>query len=100
MRQGFARKMPPVSCRFCGRPCRTSDNLAFDVSTGWPIRQTDRRGPCPITVRMWWSMPSKGKRWQTKEVSKPIETTGTAEDFEKLGVFYLGRPYDLAAKQV
>ncbi len=24
---------------------------------------------------------------------------GTAEDFEKLGVFYLGRPYDLAAKQ-
>ena len=23
----------------------------------------------------------------------------TAEDFEKLGVFYLGRPYDLAAKQ-
>ena len=25
--------------------------------------------------------------------------TSTAEDFEKLGVFYLGRPYDLAAKQ-
>lgn len=24
---------------------------------------------------------------------------GPAEDFEKLGVFYLGRPYDLAAKQ-
>ena len=24
---------------------------------------------------------------------------GSAEDFEKLGVFYLGRPYDLAAKQ-
>jgi hypothetical protein len=45
-------------------------------------------------------MPSKEKkRGQTKEVSKPIETTGTAEDFEKLGVFYLGRPYDLAAKQ-
>ena len=42
------------------------------------------------------------KRGQTKEVSKPAEpaqTTGTAEDFEKLGVFYLGRPYDLVAKQ-
>src|SRR5262245_18752607 len=24
---------------------------------------------------------------------------GSAEDFEKLGVFYLGRPYDMAAKQ-
>ena len=24
---------------------------------------------------------------------------GSAEDFEKLGVFYLGRPYDLATKQ-
>jgi len=24
---------------------------------------------------------------------------GSAEDFEKLGVFYLGRPYDLVAKQ-
>ncbi len=23
----------------------------------------------------------------------------SAEDFEKLGVFYLGRPYDLATKQ-
>lgn len=28
--------------------------------------------------------------------SKP---SSTAEDFEKLGVFYLGRPYDMAAKQ-
>jgi hypothetical protein len=27
------------------------------------------------------------------------ERQSTAEDFEKLGVFYLGRPYDLAAKQ-
>jgi hypothetical protein len=39
-----------------------------------------------------------------KEPSKAKETqkasgTGTAEDFEKLGVFYLGRPYDLATKQ-
>lgn len=24
---------------------------------------------------------------------------GAAEDFEKLGVFYLGRPYDMVAKQ-
>lgn len=27
------------------------------------------------------------------------EQPSTAEDFEKLGVFYLGRPYDMAAKQ-
>jgi hypothetical protein len=48
-------------------------------------------------------MPSKKEtRRSTKDVSKPAEspqTAGTAEDFEKLGVFYLGRPYDLAAKQ-
>lgn len=48
-------------------------------------------------------MPSKEKkRGQTKEASKSTESpqaAGTAEDFEKLGVFYLGRPYDLAAKQ-
>ena len=33
--------------------------------------------------------------------AKEAMTTGggSAEDFEKLGVFYLGRPYDLAAKQ-
>jgi len=29
----------------------------------------------------------------------PSAGTSTAEDFEKLGVFYLGRPYDLATKQ-
>ena len=37
-----------------------------------------------------------------KEPSKPAASTpsgGSAEDFEKLGVFYLGRPYDLATKQ-
>ncbi|MEQ1795592.1 MAG: ATP-binding protein [Nitrospira sp.] len=28
-----------------------------------------------------------------------VATQPAAEDFEKLGVFYLGRPYDLAAKQ-
>ena len=32
-----------------------------------------------------------------KETALP--GAGSAEDFEKLGVFYLGRPYDLAAKQ-
>jgi hypothetical protein len=48
-------------------------------------------------------MPSKKEsRGQIKGVSKPAESpqaAGTTEDFEKLGVFYLGRPYDLAAKQ-
>ena len=48
-------------------------------------------------------MPSKKESsGQVKGVSKPAESTqpaGMAEDFEKLGVFYLGRPYDLAAKQ-
>ena len=48
-------------------------------------------------------MPSKKEtRGQTKDGSKPAEsaqTAGTAGDFEKLGVFYLGRPYDLVAKQ-
>jgi hypothetical protein len=48
-------------------------------------------------------MPSKEKkRAQTKEAVGSTESSdkaGTAEDFEKLGVFYLGRPYDLAAKQ-
>ncbi len=28
-----------------------------------------------------------------------VASTSATEDFEKLGVFYLGRPYDLAAKQ-
>ena len=48
-------------------------------------------------------MPSKKeKRGQTKDVAQSTESpqaVGTAEDFEKLGVFYLGRPYDLATKQ-
>ena len=34
---------------------------------------------------------------KAKEVAPTGE--GSTEDFEKLGVFYLGRPYDLAAKQ-
>jgi hypothetical protein len=33
-----------------------------------------------------------------KTVTAPTDG-GSTEDFEKLGVFYLGRPYDLAAKQ-
>ena len=48
-------------------------------------------------------MPSKKEtRGQAKDGSKPAEsaqTAGTVGDFEKLGVFYLGRPYDLVAKQ-
>jgi len=48
-------------------------------------------------------MPSKKKDTdKAKESTKAADPTaggGTAEDFEKLGVFYLGRPYDLAAKQ-
>ncbi|MBM4127263.1 MAG: ATP-binding protein [Nitrospira sp.] len=34
-----------------------------------------------------------------KEPAKGAGTASTAEDFEKLGVFYMGRPYDLATKQ-
>ena len=47
-------------------------------------------------------MPAKKKESaNAKDIAKsaPAATTGTAEDFEKLGVFYMGRPYDLAAKQ-
>ncbi|MEP6932782.1 MAG: ATP-binding protein [Nitrospirota bacterium] len=48
-------------------------------------------------------MPSKKeKHSRTKDVVQSTESpqpVRTAEDFEKLGVFYLGRPYDLAAKQ-
>jgi hypothetical protein len=48
-------------------------------------------------------MPAKKK--ETEKTKEPAKTAaasavgGSAEDFEKLGVFYLGRPYDLAAKQ-
>ena len=38
------------------------------------------------------------KKKLAKSASAPTGG-GSAEDFEKLGVFYLGRPYDLAAKQ-
>ena len=37
---------------------------------------------------------------ETKKSMPPAVTTmPTSEDFEKLGVFYMGRPYDLATKQ-
>jgi hypothetical protein len=48
-------------------------------------------------------MPSKKEKLsQTKETAGQAgaaHKAGMAEDFEKLGVFYLGRPYDLVAKQ-
>jgi hypothetical protein len=44
-------------------------------------------------------MPPK-KKEPAKSKDSAKETGGSsAEEFEKLGVFYLGRPYDLAAKQ-
>jgi len=45
--------------------------------------------------------PKKKDSAPTKDVTKsaPAGAPGSAEDFEKLGVFYMGRPYDLAAKQ-
>src|SRR5205085_7450582 len=39
------------------------------------------------------------KAKESDKAAAPSTRAGTAEDFEKLGVFYLGRPYDLAAKQ-
>jgi hypothetical protein len=48
-------------------------------------------------------MPTKKKQPTTVKGSgkgsASVSGTSTAEDFEKLGVFYLGRPYDLSAKQ-
>ena len=44
--------------------------------------------------------PKKKDSANTKDAAKSTSaTTGSAEDFEKLGVFYMGRPYDLATKQ-
>lgn len=42
-------------------------------------------------------MPPKKK--EPVKAAELAATGGSAEDFEKLGVFYMGRPYDLAAKQ-
>ncbi|MDH5667141.1 MAG: type IV secretion system DNA-binding domain-containing protein, partial [Nitrospira sp.] len=39
------------------------------------------------------------KKESTKGSPKTGSVSRTADDFEKLGVFYLGRPYDLAVKQ-
>jgi len=39
------------------------------------------------------------KAKESAKAAVPSAGAGTAEDFEKLGVFYLGRPYDLATKQ-
>ncbi|MBA5868210.1 MAG: ATP-binding protein [Nitrospira sp. CR1.3] len=44
-------------------------------------------------------MPPRKKNPSKPRASSPASGGSTAEDFEKLGVFYLGRPYDLAAKQ-
>jgi hypothetical protein len=48
-------------------------------------------------------MPPKkkesSKAKDTAKESTSAASTSSAEDFEKLGVFYLGRPYDLATKQ-
>ncbi len=42
-------------------------------------------------------MATKKKESEKTEASS--SAVGSAEDFEKLGVFYLGRPYDMAIKQ-
>jgi len=44
-------------------------------------------------------MKDSAKSKEPAKTAAPSAGAGTAEDFEKLGVFYLGRPYDLAAKQ-
>ncbi len=44
-------------------------------------------------------MPPKKKEPAKSKESQDASKASIAEDFEKLGVFYLGRPYDLAAKQ-
>ena len=42
---------------------------------------------------------AKAESAARKSTAASAPTPSTAEDFEKLGVFYMGRPYDLAAKQ-
>ena len=44
-------------------------------------------------------MKDSTKSKEPAKAAAPASGVSTAEDFEKLGVFYLGRPYDLAAKQ-
>ncbi len=45
--------------------------------------------------------PNKKVTTKAKQSTKALSSTraSSAEDFEKLGVFYLGRPYDLPTKQ-
>src|SRR5262249_21594649 len=40
------------------------------------------------------------KKGESKKPAVSPQGGNSAADFEKLGAFYLGRPYDLAAKQV
>ncbi|WP_413933835.1 ATP-binding protein [Nitrospira sp. BLG_1] len=42
---------------------------------------------------------AKTEKETKKSITPAGTTTPTSEDFEKLGVFYMGRPYDLATKQ-
>jgi len=42
---------------------------------------------------------AKGESASKKSPASSPVTSSLAEDFEKLGVFYMGRPYDLATKQ-
>ncbi|MGE0471815.1 MAG: ATP-binding protein [Nitrospira sp.] len=42
---------------------------------------------------------AKGESASKKSTASSPVTSSLAEDFEKLGVFYMGRPYDLATKQ-
>ena len=42
---------------------------------------------------------TKAEKGTTKSEMPAATTTQTSEGFEKLGVFYLGRPYELATKQ-
>ena len=44
-------------------------------------------------------MKESTKSKEPAKAAAPSASASTAEDFEKLGVFYLGRPYDLVAKQ-
>ena len=44
-------------------------------------------------------MPRKAPPSSSKRKSRTGSGPESVEDFERLGVFYLGRPYDLAAKQ-
>ncbi len=42
---------------------------------------------------------AKGESASKKSTASSPATSSLAEDFEKLGIFYMGRPYDLATKQ-